>query len=96
VVGVNRFEMEEEEPMDLLRVDPAVRVSQIEKLKGVREHRDEGAVKSALADLERAATGDDNIMPHILTAVRAYATLGEICGVLRGVFGEYQQINTLG
>jgi len=96
VVGVNRFEMEEEEPMDLLRVDPAVRVSQIEKLKGVREQRDEGAVKSALADLERAATGDDNIMPHILTAVRAYATLGEICGVLRGVFGEYQQINTLG
>jgi len=96
VVGVNRFHVEEERPSNLLRVDPSVRISQIEKLKRSRSERDGKTVKKTLHDLELGAEGSDNLMPLILEAVRAYATLGEICDVLRGVFGEYQQVNTLG
>jgi methylmalonyl-CoA mutase N-terminal domain/subunit len=96
VVGVNRFQIEEPKPANLLRVDPAVRLSQMEKIRAVKAERNGAAVENALAGLRNAAQGHDNLMPVILHAVKAYATLGEICDVLRGVFGEYQQINTLG
>ena len=96
VVGVNRFQVEEEKPTNLLRVDPAVRVSQVERLKQLRSERDSGKVEKSLAALKRAAEGDANVMPPIIDAVKAYATLGEICDVMRGVFGEYQQVKTLG
>ena len=82
--------------MDLLRVDPAVRVSQIERLKTLKSERDSNKVKNMLRDLRKAAEGDDNLMPFILDAVKAYATLGEICDELRGVFGEYQPVSTIG
>ncbi len=96
VVGVNRFQVEEEKPTNLLRVDPAVRTSQIERLKKLRSERDDAVVGRRLADLKQGAEGDQNLIPLMLKAVKAYATLGEICDVLRGVFGEYQQVNTLG
>jgi methylmalonyl-CoA mutase N-terminal domain/subunit len=96
VVGLNRFQVTEERPKNLLRVDPAVRTSQIERLQGLRSERDSGRVNTCLADLKDAAESDQNLMPLILEAVKAYATLGEICDVLRGVFGEYQPVNTLG
>jgi methylmalonyl-CoA mutase N-terminal domain/subunit len=96
VVGLNRFQVKEPRPTNLLRVDPAVRLSQIEKLKGIKAERNVATVENALGELRRGAQGDDNLMPLILQAVKAYATLGEICDVLRSVFGEYQQINTLG
>ncbi len=96
VVGVNRFQVEEEKPTNLLRVDPAVRTSQIERLKKLRSERDDAVVGRRLADLKQGAEGDQNLIPLMLEAVKAYATLGEICDVLRGVFGEYQQVNTLG
>ena len=96
VVGLNRFQVEEEKPTNLLRVDPAVRVSQIERLKELKSERDNEKVKKSLSDLKRGAQGDENLMPRILEAVKAYATLGEICNVLREVFGEYQQVSTLG
>ena len=96
VVGVNRFQVQEDRPSNLLRVDPAVRVSQIEKLKKLKSERDDSKVKRTLAQLKRAAEGTDNLMPPILDAVRGYATLGEICDVLREVFGEYQQVTTIG
>lgn len=96
VVGVNRFQTHEEKPDNLLRVDPDVRVGQIEQLKRLKSERDNKKVKQALADLRTGAEGSDNLMPLILDAVKAYGTLGEICDVLRGVFGEYQQVNTLG
>ena len=96
VVGVNRFQTQEEKPANLLRVDPDVRVGQIEQLKRLKSERDNKKVKQALADLRVGAEGSDNLMPLILDAVKAYGTLGEICDVLRGVFGEYQQVNTLG
>jgi methylmalonyl-CoA mutase N-terminal domain/subunit len=96
VVGVNRFQAAEEKPTNLLRVDPAVRVSQIEKLEKLKSERDEKPVKENLAQLKRAAEGSENLMPPILDAVKAYATLGEICDVMREVYGEYQQVTTVG
>ena len=96
VVGLNRFQSEEPKPTNLLRVDPAVREEQAESLKKLKSERDGSKVDSALSELKAAAQSSENLMPPILDAVRAYATLGEICDVLRGVFGEHQQINTLG
>jgi methylmalonyl-CoA mutase N-terminal domain/subunit len=95
VVGVNQFRMQEEKPTNLLRVDPVVRVNQVEKLRKLRAERDDDAVQKSLETLRKAATGRDNLMFPILEAVKAYATLGEICDVMRDVFGEYQQIDTL-
>jgi len=96
VVGVNKFQVEEESPKDLLRVDPAVRLSQIEKLKRIKSERDNASVKDILSKLRKAAEGKDNLMPIIVDAVKAYGTLGEICDALRDVFGEYQPVSTIG
>jgi len=90
VVGVNRFPMEEKLSIDLLRVDEAVQQEQIERLKRLRAERDNAAVKRALAELEKAARGTDNLLYPMKEALRHYATLGEVCGVLRRVFGEYR------
>ena len=95
VVGVNRFTQSGELPIDLLKMDPATSQRQVERLKEVRLSRNQGKVAESLQELRKAAQSDENLMPYILTAVRAYATLGEICGVLRDVFGEYQQQITL-
>jgi len=96
VVGVNKFQLDEEPPKDLLRVDPAVRVAQIERLKKLKSERDGEKVNAILQDLRNAAKEDAGLMPLILEAVRAYATLGEICDALRDVFGEYQPVSTVG
>ena len=96
VVGLNRFQVEEEKPTNLLRVDPKVRISQIEKLEKLRSERDSQQVEKSLKELKGVAEGDQNLMMPILNAVKAYATLGEICNVLRDVFGEYQQAATVG
>ena len=94
VVGVNKFQVEEESPKGLLRVDPAVRISQMERLKRLKSERDNVRVENTLSELRNAAKGKDNLMPVILDAVKAYATLGEICDALRSVFGEYQPVRT--
>ncbi|HSV56614.1 MAG TPA: methylmalonyl-CoA mutase family protein [Magnetospirillaceae bacterium] len=91
VVGLNKFQMRQAAPEGLLKVDPAVGRLQERKLAELRARRDGAAVRAALAELGTEARGSGNLMPLILTAVRRYATLGEICDVLRGVFGEYQQ-----
>jgi methylmalonyl-CoA mutase N-terminal domain/subunit len=96
VVGLNRFQMEEKKPTNLLRVDPEVRVTQADRLKKLRAERDGLKVEGSLKALRQAAEGDANLMPPLIAAVKAYATLGEICDVLREVFGEYQQVKTLG
>ncbi|MGI5853036.1 MAG: acyl-CoA mutase large subunit family protein [Bacillota bacterium] len=90
VVGVNRFQIEEAPPSGLMRVDPAVAEAQHQRLAALRAERDGNKVAQCLEALRRAAAGTDNLMPVILDAVHAYATLGEICGVLRDVFGEYR------
>ena len=89
IVGVNKFQTQEDLPSNLLRVDPAVREKQIANLKTLREQRDSDAVKGALAELKKVAQGTENLMPPIMDAVKKRATLGEICDVLREVFGEY-------
>jgi methylmalonyl-CoA mutase N-terminal domain/subunit len=90
VVGLNKFQVKEPRPTGLLRVDPSVGEAQVARLRELRAKRDGARVKVALGELERAAKGEANLMPPILEAVKAYATEGEICDVLRGVFGEYR------
>jgi len=90
IVGVNAFQIDEEEKPELLRVDPAVETAQISSLQGVREQRNQEEVETTLTALKQAAESDSNLMEPIIDAVRAYASLGEICTVLRGIFGEYR------
>jgi methylmalonyl-CoA mutase N-terminal domain/subunit len=90
IVGVNKFEVSEEAKPPLLRVDPAVEDAQVQRLALVKQERNNAAVQSSLQALGKAAKLDDNLMPLIQDAVREYATLGEICNVLRDVFGEYR------
>lgn len=88
VIGVNAYEMDEDPPK-LTRPDPAQREQVLADLEAVRAERDPAAVEAALAAVERAASGSENIMPALVDAVGEYATLGELCKVLQGVYGEH-------
>jgi methylmalonyl-CoA mutase N-terminal domain/subunit len=90
VVGVNKFTVDEEPQFDYLRINPEAERVQLIELKKVRSMRDDEQVKQVLEALRNAAKSDTNLMPSIIEAVKVYATLGEICGVLREVFGEYK------
>lgn len=91
IVGVNEFQMKEEMVKDILKVDPALEKQQKERLKKLRERRDNAQVKKCRESLANAARGSENLMPHILNAVRCYTTLGEISDTLREVFGLYHE-----
>jgi methylmalonyl-CoA mutase N-terminal domain/subunit len=92
VVGINRFQMEEQKPRDLLRVDPAVRRLQTEKLSRVKKDRNASRVRETLEQLREGAKKENaNLLPLILDAVLEYATLGEMCRVLREEFGEHRE-----
>ncbi|MFU8855720.1 MAG: acyl-CoA mutase large subunit family protein [Deferrisomatales bacterium] len=91
VVGVNRFQIREEMPRNVLRVDPEVEAYQRRKLAAVRAERDASAVTATLAVLGRVAREGGNVVPPIVEAVKSYASLGEISDVLRGVYGEYSE-----
>jgi len=91
VVGVNKFQIKEGEPTGLLKIDMSVQEEQIKFLNKVRAQRNNDAVNAKLAALKTAAEGTDNLMPFILDAVKEYASVGEICNVMRGVFGEYKE-----
>jgi len=91
VVGVNRFRMEEGRKIPTFRLDPAIERAQIERLRQVRAGRDTKTVAEHLQKLEQAARGQENLLPLILAAADAYATLGEISDRLRSVFGEYRE-----
>jgi methylmalonyl-CoA mutase, N-terminal domain len=90
VVGVNRYRLEQETEPQLLRVDPAIAKQQVEQLRELKANRNATEVEEKLNRLKKAAQGTENLMPHILNAVKAYCTIGEICHVLREVFGEYR------
>ncbi|MDQ0203683.1 acyl-CoA mutase large subunit family protein [Pectinatus haikarae] len=91
IVGVNKFQVKEKPVEGLLRVDSSVGEKQKQKLADMKAKRNNDAVAKALAELETACKDEnENLMPYILDAVRTYATLGEICGVMRKVFGEYE------
>jgi methylmalonyl-CoA mutase N-terminal domain/subunit len=96
VVGVNEYVMEEPLAIPLLQMDREGERRQLERLSRLRRERDGELVSQRLEALRQAAAGTANLMPYILEAVRAYATLGEICDVLRGVFGEYQEVAVKG
>ena len=91
VVGVNRFQQDDGRSAATFRLDPALEAAQVARLRELRAGRDASKVKEKLAALERAARGTENLMPPILAAAEAYATLGEIADSLRGVFGEYRE-----
>lgn len=91
IVGQNDFMGEMGEPIDYLYIDDTVEEKQVERLAALRRRRDAGAVERAVEAVRGAAASDVNLMPAILEAVHAYATVGEICGAMRDVFGEYQE-----
>jgi methylmalonyl-CoA mutase N-terminal domain/subunit len=91
VVGVNAFQSDGEDAIEILQIDQRTQEHQTARLAALREKRDNSRVRASLDALRRAAEGTANTMPSLLDAVRAYATLGEICDALRGVFGSYQE-----
>jgi methylmalonyl-CoA mutase N-terminal domain/subunit len=95
VVGVNRFQTKDQTPVPTLRIDPAIEQQQIDRLRAVRSRRDSVAVDNALAKLEEAAGGTENLVPHILECIEAQATVGEISNRFRKVWGEYREAMTV-
>jgi len=95
IVGLNKFQLEEESTVPLLRVDPAIERAQIERVRALRNRRDATVVEATLSKLEEAARGDENLLPKILDCVEAYATVGEISNRLRRVWGEYRESPTV-
>jgi methylmalonyl-CoA mutase N-terminal domain/subunit len=91
IVGVNRFELEDEPPLEILRIDPALEPEQIARVQSLRAKRDSAAVESSLAGLKQAAAGDTNLMPPIVDAAKAYVTMGEMCDALREVWGTWRE-----
>jgi methylmalonyl-CoA mutase N-terminal domain/subunit len=91
VVGVNEFIAEEERGIPTLRMDPQIEREQIERVQALRARRNASKTKAAIAELERRASTNENLLPAILGAVESYATVGEISDALRRVFGEYQE-----
>jgi methylmalonyl-CoA mutase N-terminal domain/subunit len=90
VVGVNKFRSEEDIPLEHLKVDPAIELAQRKKLEVIREKRDGSRVAGLLARLESAARGTENLVPLFVEMVENEITLGEICGILRNEWGEYE------
>jgi methylmalonyl-CoA mutase, N-terminal domain len=92
IVGVNRYELEDEPEIDILRIDPALEEKQIQRVRSLRDRRDSGEVEAALAKLKEAAARDDeNLMPLLIEASRAYVTMGEMCDALREVWGVWRE-----
>ncbi len=95
VVGVNRFQIQENEKIPIMRFDEAIERGQIERLKALREKRDNKKAENLLKKLEEAAQGDENLLPKILDCVENYITVGEISNRLRKVWGEYREAVTV-
>jgi len=91
IVGVNRYQLDDERPLEILRIDPALEQKQIERVRAVRARRDSAAVEAALAELKRAAQDDTNLMDPIMAASRVFVTMGEMCDALRDVWGIWRE-----
>jgi len=89
IVGVNKFVTDTPDEVDILRVDPEAEVRQLKRLKEFKEARDDAALQEKLGALQDVARGDGNMLPAMKEALRADASIGEVCGALREVFGEY-------
>ncbi|MEW5807461.1 MAG: methylmalonyl-CoA mutase family protein [Acidobacteriota bacterium] len=95
VVGVNKYIMEEEKPIEILKIGEETEIEQKKRLQNVKNMRNAGKVKECLDRLMEAAHGGENLMPRILDAVRAYASIGEICDTMKKVFGEYREASVI-
>ncbi len=95
IVGVNKFADEQEQPIELLQINESVEKKQVQRLCELKKRRSQATVDSALVCLRHAAEGNENTMPYILDAVRAYATVGEICAALKDVFGSYTEASVI-
>jgi methylmalonyl-CoA mutase N-terminal domain/subunit len=95
IVGVNAFQEHEHEPIEMFEVDDSAHAHQVEKLARLRRRRDNSRVEAALDNLKRAAEGEGNLMPLILEGVQSYATVGEITGALKEIFGTYSETSVL-
>ena len=92
IVGVNRYELDDEPPLEILRIDPALEQKQIDRVQALRAKRDSAAAESALAALKQAAAVEGrNLMPPIIDAAKAYVTMGEMCDALREVWGVWRE-----
>ncbi len=91
IVGVNRYQQEDDTELEILRIDPALETQQIERVTALRARRDSVKVEETLAALKRGAEGDENLMPLIVDASRAYVTMGEMCDTLREVWGVWRE-----
>ena len=91
IVGVNRYQQEQDSELEILRIDPALEQKQIERVKALRAKRDSARVEETLAALKRGAGGNENLMPLIVDASRAYVTMGEMCDALREVWGVWRE-----
>ena len=91
IVGVNEYAVDEPLVIPVLKIDPEVERKQLKRLHQTRKKRDNSKVAQLLDRLRKVAEGTENLLPHILAAVKEYATVGEFCEALKGVFGEYQE-----
>jgi len=91
IVGVNRYQQREDTELEILRIDPALETKQIERVTALRARRDSAKVEETLAALKRGAEGDENLMPLIVDASRAYVTMGEMCDTLREIWGVWRE-----
>jgi len=91
IVGVNEFVADEAITIPVLKIDPEVERKQIRRLNRIRRERDNAKVQDSLDKLRKASEGEANVMPHIVNAVKAYASVGEICDVWRDLFGEWEE-----
>ena len=91
IVGVNRYQQKDDAELEILRIDPALETQQIERVTALRARRDSAKVEGTLAALKRGAEGDENLMPLIVDASRAYVTMGEMCDTLREVWGVWRE-----
>ncbi len=91
IVGVNRYQQQDDAELEILRIDPALETKQIERVTALRSRRDSAKVEETLAALKRGAEGDENLMPLIVDASRAYVTMGEMCDTLREVWGVWRE-----
>ena len=91
IVGVNRYELDDDEPIPILRIDPALERSQIERVQAVRARRNGAEVERHIAGLKEAAAGDRNLMEPIVDAAKAYVTMGEMCDAFRDVWGVWRE-----
>ena len=94
VVGVNKFQADEEQ-IPIMRIDEQIERDQVERLQSIREKRNAADAENSIKAIESAANGTENLLPHILTAVEAHVTVGEISNTLRKVWGEYRESVTI-